>query len=412
MEPHFSSKFFASNRHKLVELSATDGPIIMTANGLIQRGGDTTFAFDQDASFWYLTGISEPDIVLVIDNGHEYLIVPSRSASREAFDGAVNLRQLSSSSGIKDIYTYNEGWHKLSLKLKKVKQAATLESPPAYVDSFGFYTNPARASLISSLKSHNPELELLDLAPQLVGLRTIKQPAEIKAIQVAINITNDTLKQALSQSKLEKYEYEYQLEAELSRGYRALGATGHSFEPIVASGQRGCTLHNVDNNGPLSKNELIVVDTGAEFKHYAADITRTIIVGQPSKRQQAVHKAVIEVQDYALDIIKPGLIMRDYEEQIERYMGDKLIQLGLIKLNTKENVSRYYPHATSHYLGLNVHDVADYSQPIIPGVVMTVEPGIYIKEEAIGVRIEDDVLINKDGLEVLSNKLPRGLKLD
>lgn len=409
MESRFTSEFFAANRRRLRELFTGTAPIVVAANGLLQRGSDSTYAFAQDANFWYLTGIDEPDLVLVMDRDKEYLIVPSRSAYQEAFDGSVITEELSRRSGIQTVYDDKAGWEQLANRLKKVKHAATLAVPPAYVEHYGLYTNPARAALVQRLKGTKPGLELLDLSPHLIRLRMVKQPLELSAIQAAINITISTIKESLRPAKLRKYAYEYQLEAELSRGFRRRGADGHAFEPVVAGGPRACTLHNVANAGALSADELVIVDTGAEVEHYAADITRTASLGPPSRRQQAVHAAVLDVQRFAFDLLKPGVLLKDYEKQIEQYMGEKLRELGLIKTITHDAVKKFYPHSTSHFLGLNVHDVGDYDRPLEPGVVLTVEPGIYIRRESIGIRIEDDVLITRGGIRILTDKLARDL---
>jgi Xaa-Pro aminopeptidase len=411
MESHFSARFFVRNRQKLKELFTGTAPIVITANGLLQRGGDSTYGFSQDASFWYLTGIDEPDITLVMDKGKEYLIVPERSDSRETFDGRVAFEELAARSGITEIYKGKEGWEKLGGRIKKVKHAAILSSPGDYIEHFGFYTNPARAALAERLKSYRDDIELLDLAPHIVRMRMVKHPEEIAAIQEAVDITAASIKDLARPAKLKNYVYEYQIEAELTKGIRGRGAEGHSFSPIVAGGKRACTLHNVSNNGKLNPKDLVIIDTGAEVEHYAADITRTIALTPPSKRKQAVHAAVIEVHNFALSLLKPGAMLRDYEQQIEHFMGEKLRELGLIKTISHENVRHYYPHATSHFLGLNVHDTGDYNRPLEEGAVITVEPGIYIPEEGIGVRIEDDILVTEKGIKNLSNKLSRTLDL-
>jgi Xaa-Pro aminopeptidase len=411
MESLFTNEFFAGNRQKLKELFTGTAPIVVTANGLLQRGNDSTFAFAQDANFWYLTGIEDPDIILVMDRDKEYLIVPGRSASREAFDGSVSWDALSKRSGIKVVYNGSEGWEQLEGRLKKVRHVATLAAPLPYVEQYGMYTNPARAALHERIKDINSELEFLDLHQHLIRLRMVKQPVELAAIQAAIDATIKTMKATAKPAKLAKYSYEYEIEAELSRGFRAAGTAGHGFEPIVASGERACTLHNVANNGKLAADELLIIDTGAEVDHYAADITRTYSLGgQPSRRQQQVHQAVLDVQQYAFGLLKPGVAMREYEQAIEHYMGEKLRELGLIKSITKADVRTFYPHATSHFLGLNVHDVGDYERPLEPGMVLTVEPGIYIPKEGIGVRIEDDVVVTADGIKILTDKLPRTLR--
>jgi Xaa-Pro aminopeptidase len=205
------------------------------------------------------------------------------------------------------------------------------------------------------------------------------------------------------------YEYEYQLEAEITAGFRKRGATGHAFEPIVAAGKRACILHNVANNAPIGKNELVVVDVGAEFEHYSADITRTVSFERSSTRQGAVYSAVLEAQEFAIDLLKPGLAFEDYRRQTDRFIGEKLRELGLIKTVGPAGIRKYYPHSISHFMGLNVHDVGDYGQSLQSGMVLTVEPGIYIPEEGLGVRLEDDILVTEKGCEILSKTLPKRL---
>lgn len=409
MESQFTSEFFSHNRQRLKELFTGTAPIVITANGLLQRGADSTYAFSQDANFWYLTGIDEPDIILVMDRDKEYLIVPRRSASRQAFDGAVDSEELTHKSGVQTVYDDEAGWELLAGRLQRVKHVATLPAPLPYVEQYGMYTNPARAALKVRLKEQNEQIEFLDLHAHLIHMRMIKQEPELAAIQAAIDITIATMKEVTRPAKLGGYTHEYQLEAELTRGFRRRGSHGHAFEPIVASGARACTLHNVANNGTLASDELVLLDVGAESEHYAADITRTYSLSAPSRRQEAIHAAVLDVQAYAFSLLKPGILMRDYEQQIEHYMGEKLRELGLIKTITHDDVRRFYPHATSHFLGLNVHDVGDYERPLEAGMVLTVEPGIYVAEESIGVRIEDDVLITDKGIKILTRKLPREL---
>jgi Xaa-Pro aminopeptidase len=402
-------EFFAGNRARLKEFFAGTAPIVLTANGLLQRGSDVSYPFYQDASFWYFTGIDEPDVVFVCDKDREYLIVPSREASRVAFDGAIDWSALKRISGIETILDERQGWKRLGVRLEKVKHVATLAAPPSYIERAGLYTNPARQRLINRLKSHNQQLELLDLGQHVARLRMLKQPMELAAIQTAINITLASLKQTLRPAKRSNYRYEYEVEAELTRDFRRRGARGHAFAPIVASGKHACTLHNEVNNGALSADELLLCDVGAEYGHYAADITRTVALGAPSRRQEAVYAAVLEVQAFAISLLRPGVLLKSYEEHIEQFMGEKLRELGLIKTIEHDTVRQFYPHATSHFLGLNAHDVGLGDRAIEPGMVLTVEPGIYIHDEAIGVRIEDDVLITAEGNQVLSDALPRAL---
>lgn len=406
MYRYFSREFFVSNRARLRELFVGTAPIVITANGVLQRNSDGTFPFKQDSSFWYLTGIDQPDVILVMDKGKEYLIMPPQQDYLDVFHGGNDPSALRKVSGIKTVYKNEDGWKQLNNRLKKVKHIATLAATPAYVEELGFYANPARATLIDRLKEGNQEAELLDLRPQLGLMRVIKQPAELRAIQQAINITIKGIKYVQKRH----YYHEYQVEAELSHQFRKAGAQGHGFNPIVSAGERACVLHQEANNGEIDSRDLLTVDVGAEVEHYSADITRTFSPGKnPTKRQKAVHAAVEAVQDYAFSLLKPGVLIKENEVKIEQYMGEKLRELGLIKTIDHDNVRKYFPHATSHFLGLDAHDSGDYRRPLEAGMVITVEPGIYIPEEGLGVRIEDDVLITRQGYKNLSARLPRAI---
>jgi Xaa-Pro aminopeptidase len=263
--------------------------------------------------------------------------------------------------------------------------------------------------LVKKLKELKNDIEILDVSQHIGRLRMVKQPVEIDAIQRAIDITVKTLKPLIKQSKLAKFSYEYEIEAELNKGFRLGGGSGHAFDPIVACGSNACTIHYIANNGQITAGDFTIIDVGAEYDHYAADITRTVIIGQPTRRQQAVYEAVLDVQNYAFDLLRPGILMRDYEQKVEQYMGEKLRELNLIKTINHDDVRKYFPHATSHFLGLNAHDAGDYNHPLEPGVVLAVEPGIYIPEEGIGVRIEDNVVIGQKSLKILTKKIPRDL---
>ena len=408
MSSFFTPEFFAGNRLRLLEAAQSDC-IVIGANGLLQRGGDTTFPFQQDANFWYLTGINEPDITLVICKNECYLIVPPRSDSRQAFDGSVSLSALSKRSGIAEVLEGEAGWQKLQKILQKDTQVGVVAPPPGYLDVLGLYTNPARERLKKQLLDQNQSLKFEDITPLLRTHRSVKQAPELAAIQKAIDITSESLKDAAKIARESAFQTEYELEAAIAQGFRARGARGHAFEPIVAAGQQACTLHYVENSHRIKRNELIVLDVGAEVEQYAADITRTITQGTMTERQQAVFDAVLDVQRYALGLLKPGVLMKEYEHFVQGYMAEKLQALSLINDNEAASVRKYYPHASSHFLGLNVHDVGNYDQPLEADMVITVEPGIYIPEEGIGVRIEDDVLITKTGTKVLSAKLPSKL---
>lgn len=411
MSDLFGSDFFAGNRERLRQLFTGTAPIVVTAHGLVQKTADEAFSFRQDSSFWYLTGIDEPDVVLVMDKGREYLIVPDRGDWVETSEGVLDLAELSRRSGVETIVSQKDGWKQLTARIKKVRHVATLSANPPYMDGYSMYANPARAMLIKRLKEMNSELELLDLRKHLMRMRMVKQPIEIEALRKSVDITVETIKSVCKPQRLAKYAYEYEVEADITQGFRRRGAQGHAFTPVVVAGERACVLHKSATDVPLASDELMVVDVGARNAYYCADIARTFSLGgKPSRRQQAVWQAVCDVQDYAYSLLKPGVVLTEYEKQIEHFMGEKLRELGLIKSISSEAVRQsFFPHRTSHYLGIDAHDSGDYDRPLEPGVVLVAEPGIYIKEEGIGIRIEDVVLINEDGCEILSQKLPREL---
>ncbi len=406
----FQSEFFAGNRARLRQLFTGTAPIVITAHGQMQQGSDEAYPFHQDRSFLYLTGINDPGVVLVMDKGKEYLIVPHRDEVIEKFDGVLDHGNMSQISGIQTVYGEKEGWRHLTSRLKKVRHVATLGASPRFIDFLGMYTNPARADLIQKIKDIHSEIELLDLRTHLGRMRMVKQEPEIQAIQAAIDATNATLKEICRPKQLAKYAHEYEIEADLTHGFRRRGMMGHAFPPIVASGERACMMHYLLNNAPLVTGELLILDVGAQSDHYSADIARTVALGgNPSRRQQQVHAAVKEAQVHALSLLKPGVMLREYEKQMETFVGEKLRELGLLKTIESEKVRHFFPHATSHFLGLDTHDGGDYDQPLEPGVILAVEPGIYIPDEALGVRIEDNVLITETGNTILSDGLSREL---
>ncbi len=256
------------------------------------------------------------------------------------------------------------------------------------------------------IKRLDSDTEIIDIKKHIINLRMIKQPQELNAISEAIRVSSEAFNEV--KSNLENFKNESDIEAVINQVFFK-NKLGWAYESIVASGVNGCTLHYIENNAEIYKNSLILIDAGAEYMNYSSDITRTYSVKKPTSRQKQVHQAVVDVQEFAFSILKPGITIKDYEKQIENYMGQQLLKLGLIKEVNRENVRKYYPHATSHHLGLDTHDVADYETQLKENMVLTVEPGIYISEEKIAVRIEDDVVLTPDGINILSKSLSSDL---
>lgn len=403
------SKFHQSNRQKLQQLLSRQNEfaelIVIGANSFMQASADRAFPFVQDNNFFYLTGISEPEIILVMDGSVEYLIIPARSQARIAFEGVVDTEHMSRVSGIKMVLNEVEGWELLNAQLAKTKQVATLLASENYIPSMEMFTNPSRQRLVGRLIESEKNLQLHDLRQKLMNLRMLKSDYEIQMIKRAFKETYD-LFEAVDEMRLQ-VSYEHELLAEISR-LTVQKQLVNAYDPIIASGVNALTLHYVKNNAKLDKKGMLLLDIGLKYNGYAADISRTISFA-PTKRQQEVYDAVLAVQRFAISILKPGITVKDYETKVRDYMGEQLLQLGLTTVNDKESVGKFYPHSTSHFLGLDVHDVGDYQRPLEPGMVLTVEPGIYIKAENIGIRLEDDVVITKKGNEILSDALPKNI---
>lgn len=399
----FDSDFFLSNRNSLRDRFDDGSLFIFTANGLVQRSGSTTFPFKQDSNFWYLTGIDSPDVLLVMDGDAEFLILPDRTEVFEKFNGTIDKSALSAVSGIREIYSYQEGMDKFSTAIKKSKKTVTCLPPDDYVEACGFYPNPARRRLLHAVSAIDSNAEVLDARTEFAKLRMLKKPIEIAAIENAISVTaaafND-IKQNIA-----NYKTENEIITELTMQFIKNGATGHAYDAIVASGRNACVLHYLPKKSKFKKDDLVLIDAGAEVGNYASDLTRTYALSAPSVRQQEVFDAVMDIREYALSLLKPGIPFKDYEASVREHAGKVIKKLELKNLDT----SVYYPHATSHFLGLDVHDAGDYSAPLAENMVLTVEPGIYIKEEGIGIRIEDNILITSSGYKNLSQQLPREL---
>ncbi|PID30559.1 hypothetical protein CSA80_01175 [Candidatus Saccharibacteria bacterium] len=403
MKNLFSAEFFSQNRAALRSKLPENAVLVLTAHGLLQRSADTTIPFSQDKNFWYATGLADPDLVLVMTPSKSYIILPEISAVRALFDGAVDATAAQKRSGVDDVLPAKEGWNQLQSDVHKNTPLVTCLPASNYDQEFGYYRNPARRRLATRLRRMFPGMPLGDAREAFARLRAVKQPAEVAALEQAVRITTSTLDHVRRQSVMAQFAYEYELEAAITHGFRRQGARGHAYDPIVAGGKNAATIHYTANEAPLHNGDLLVVDVGAEFEQYAADITRVIAVGKPSQRQLDVLAAVRDVQQLALSLLRPGIFLRDYEREVALAMGKALQDLKLTSNPSDMAViRRYYPYATSHFLGLDAHDTGFYNEPLAENMVVTCEPGIHIPEENIGVRLEDDILITKNGVRNLS----------
>lgn len=398
--------FFTHNRHLLIE-KLQGGVAVFSAYAQMQRGNDMAFQFEQEANFWWLTGIEYPDWTVIIDGtkGKSWLVAPSISHSHEIFDGSLSVDMAKEISGVDAVISQEDAQSLLRDLSKRHSLVSTLGEQP-YAEHLDFTLNPAIKALREQVARIFTTVQ--DCRKDLAKLRAIKQPDEITAMKSAIAVTVDSFN--LVKSRLQTMNYEYEVEAEFNYYFRTHGTKGHAYDPIVAGGGNACTLHYVANSDKLKKRQLLLLDIGARTGGYAADITRTYAYGEPTKRQVEIHAAVQLAQQQIIALIAPNLSVEQYQRDVDKVMADALLRVGLMSSpDDTDNYHKYFPHAISHGLGVDVHDSLGSPQYLQPGMVLTVEPGIYIPEEGIGVRIEDDILVSATGNVNLSARLSTDL---
>lgn len=401
-----TNEFFTANRTRLID-QLTDGIVVVSGHSLLQGSRDTNLPFQQEANFWYLSGIEEPDWWMIIDTATRttYLVTPTLSDSHQIFDGGLSAVAATDISGVDYVVSPTDADTLLSDFVEQDSRVWSLGDDPEAAH-YDFVLNPAPLQLWQRLAGMTSSLS--DCRGELAALRAIKQPQEIAALQRAIDLTIDGFE--VVKQKLSSCRFEYEVEAEFSYHFRRHGAHGHAYEPIVACGHNACTLHYIANNDPLPTNGLVLLDIGARLDGYAADITRTYALGTPTDRQRAVHLAVQSAHQQIIALLGPGVSVRQYHQHVDDIMKQALLSLQLMQsIDDDANYRRYFPHAISHGLGVDVHDSLGRPTVFAPGMVLTVEPGIYIAEESIGVRIEDDILITETGYRNLSVNLSTDL---
>ncbi len=392
------ASFFAANRQRLLAQLPDDAIVCMTAYTGMQLSGDAVAPFQQEASFWYLTGMNEPDWQVIMTPNKTWLVEPYVSDIHRVFDGGISGGEAIAQSGADEVIS-KESAKKLLVQLAKQHNAVYALGRDPYEKYYSFSLNPAPGRLWTRLTRLFAEVH--DVRPYATRLRAIKQPEEVAAIREAISVTVDAFRGA--KHKLGMLTSEYELEAIFTGAFRMCNAK-HAYEPIVAVGANACTLHYAMNEAPLRQDELVLLDIGARVGCYAADITRTYSVGgHATERQRQVHGAVKLAHEAIVALIKPGLSFATYQDQSDEIMKNALLSLDL--LENEADYRRYFPHAISHGLGIDVHDSLGGYKELQPGMVLTVEPGIYIPEEKLGVRLEDDILVTDTGAENLSETL-------
>lgn len=407
---------FIENRKKLVSTLEPNSVAILFSNDEMPRSADQAFPFRQNPDLFWLSGIDQEQSILII-----YPDCPN-----PIYKEALFIRKTNEHIAVWEGHKYTQEEARKTSGIEQIfwedSFEAILPSIMSYADKIYLNLNENdRANnkvpykdirFANEIKFQYPAHELKRLGPIMAKLRAIKHPLEIEIIKKACNITRDAFLRTLRFVKTGVYEYE--IEAEIIHEFIKQRATGHAYAPIIASGKNACILHYVDNNQICKDNDLILMDFGAEYANYAADLTRTIPVnGKFSARQKEVYNVVLRVMNEAKKMLKPGIILSEYNLAVGKIMEEELIKLNLLKTEdvAKQDeknplYKKYFMHGTSHFLGIDVHDIGNRYAPMQIGNVFTCEPGIYIPEENIGIRLENDIYIGESGNIDLMEDIP------
>ena len=419
---------FATRRKRFLEAMEPGSIALLLGAGLATRSRDTHYRFRQDSDFHYLTGFDHPNAALVLRPDGEFpftLFVEARDKEAETWTGfRPGIEGAQSDFGADQAFPIGELLDRLPALLERARRIYHVLGRDARVDQKIIET--IEAARLRSRAHAPPPGSILDPREILHELRLFKEPAELELMRKAAEITREAHAAAAALAQPDRFEYE--LEAALDGTFRRRGGWGPAYDSIVGGGANATVLHYVANDQPLRDGTLVLIDAGCEYAGYAADVTRTYPVGgRFTTPAREVYDVVLAAQEAALDRSRPGATLEEIHDVALRRLVEGMIALRLLPTTTVDDAitsgdfRRYYMHRTSHWLGLDVHDVGAYSrdgQPrqLEPGMVLTVEPGLYVSSHdesapeelrGIGVRIEDDVVITDDGHENLSAAIPK-----
>ncbi len=392
---------FIFNRKKISDLM-DDNSILLSFSRRKVIDSVTNDKYDVDRNYYYLSGVFEYDnIVMLIKNNNktsEIIFINPYDDFKAKWVGApLSKEKITEISGIQDVRYLDSFEEYLNYYLKEI--------PNLYLDIDSENLNKAldeNMLFAKKVKEHLPYVNIKNGRLLFQHARTVKHELEIEEMKKAISITAKGIENILCHIGP---MYEYQLESYFDQAIKYNGATSYAFATIAASGENSCCLHYQDNNCFAKDGDLILFDLGCSLNCYCSDISRTYpINGKFTDRQRQIYNIVLEGQKLVFDNAKPGVTVRELNQILRKYYAKKLKEIGLIKNGTDDEVSKYYYHGVSHHIGLDCHDLCDYTK-LKPGSIISNEPGLYIKEEKIGVRIEDDILITENGAEWLSPQI-------
>lgn len=409
-------EIFVQNRQRFVRQMQKNSIAIFVSNDEVPSNGDAIYAFKQNSDLFWLSGVTQEDsmVILFPDNPdpkyREVLVLVRPNELKEKWDGKrLRVKEAQEMSGIKTIVWLDS--------LDGLLQPWIHLADNIYLDS---NENDRKASLVRSrdyrfideMRSRYPLHNYLRAAKIMKELRAIKTAHEVELLQKAIDITDSTFRRLLKFIKPGVMEYE--IEAEIFHSFLSQRATGPAYGSIIASGDRARTLHYVSNSEECKDGEMLLMDFGAEYGGYCADLTRTVPVnGKFTRRQKTVYNACLAIHNYCKSILKPGITIVDYTDKVGEEATQQFLKIGLIRKSDVKNEDpenrayrKYLYHGISHHLGVDVHDLGTKTDPIKAGMVFTIEPGIYIEEEQMGIRIENNFWITRNGNVDLMKNIP------
>jgi len=400
-------ELFITNRQRFAERMAPNSIAIFVSNDEVPSNGDALYTFKQNSDLYWLTGVSQEDSMLILYPGNpdprmrEVLVLVRPNELKEKWDGKrLRRNEATALSGVGTIVWLDS--------IDAVLQTWIHLADTIYLDT---NENDRKASLlrtrdyrfVDEMKSRYPLHRYERAAKIMKELRGIKTALEIEVLQKAIDITHQTFLRVMK--FVQPGVMEYEIHAEILHSFISQRAEGEAYNSIIASGDRARTLHYVSNNEECRDGELLLMDFGACYGGYNADLTRTIPVnGKFTRRQRTVYNACLHLHNFAKSLLKPGITIVDYTDQVGEEATQQFLKIGLLKKSDVKNEDpenrayrKYLYHGISHHLGIDVHDLGTRTEPIKAGMVFTVEPGIYIEEEGMGIRIENNVWITKKG---------------
>ena len=400
-------QLFIKNREKFIAKMQAHSLAVFNSNDIYPVSADSTLAFAQHRDIFYLSGVNQEESILILfpdapkPEHRELLFLKETNEHIAVWEGAkLNKTQAFETSGIKTVY-WLQDFEKVFFELMTQTQAVYINTNEHYRANVVTETREAR--FISWCQQKYPAHTYLRSQPILQRLRSVKEPQELALIQKACDITKKAFKRILKFTKPGVTEYE--IEAEFAHEFLRNRADGFAYTPIIASGYNACVLHYIENNQVCKSGEIILLDVGAAYGLYSSDMTRCVPVsGKFSTRQAEVYNAVLRVKKAAAKMLIPGTLWAEYQAKVGKIMEQELIGLGLLTQESIKNedpnwpaYKKYFMHGTSHHMGLDTHDYGILTEPMQAGMVFTVEPGIYIPEENLGIRIEDDYVIQEHG---------------